>query len=308
MWFGWELLELRLVCKRLLRACDSAVVTKYWREMNTDILVWQARTLRFCPPMMFDVKEFAALVQMLVSYKKEDCGIALGALVWLRYAVVESVVHCLRRSGGNFDRSPFKYESLWVGEPAVPVKLMSENSVLYSEDDEGSEYVFDEEQWEKDMDLELALDEELMPELVDAWDQDAVDQEIRQQLMIDEEEYMPSSWNYLHWACSSIAHLHQETESEECSFPFTDFMDELWASVKDECCHDLVNERCCVTGMTPLHCLLSSSLLQPDKRYQRAEVELSEWVKPFCAVLKQNGADFCVLDNANRSMSDVFLW
>jgi hypothetical protein len=304
-WFGWELLELRLVCKQFLRACDSPAVMKHWRQVNVDILVWQARTLRFCPPVTFNVKVFASLVRTLVSYKKENCAVASGALVWLYYAVVESVVRCLQRSGGALEKMPFNYEALWSAEPAVPIKLISENAILYSEDDDGSEYVFDEAEWEKEQELELKLDEELMPELVDGWDQDAHDQEIRQQLKIDE-EHMPSSWNYLHWGFSSVSHLHHEAEWEECSFPFTDFMDELWETMKSDTCCDLMNERCSVTGMTPLHCLFSSSLLQ--RGHRRVVVPLNDWVQPLCTFLKQAGADFNIVDNAGRNVVDVFLW
>ncbi len=118
---------------------------------------------------------------------------------------------------------------------------------------------------------------------------------------------MPSSWNYLHWALSAMAKLHQETQVEECSFPFTDFMSELLATIKDDENRELINERCCVTGMTPLHCFVSSALMQYEWRQRNDDVQLHEWVGPVLGAMKAAGADFTLLDKANRNITDAFL-
>ncbi len=158
-WFGWQLLDLRIVCKRFLRACDSATVMRHWRHVNVDVLVWQARTRRFCPPLTFDLLSFAKLARVLAQDMKDDCAIASGALVWLHYATIESVVFALQRCGKLDKTPPLSMETLCPGEAAVPVVLLDENSHLYSEDDEGSDYLFDEDEWERDMALEVELDD-----------------------------------------------------------------------------------------------------------------------------------------------------
>jgi hypothetical protein len=97
IWLAVDLLELRLVSKLFLRACDSAPVVKHWREHNVEVLVWQARTMRFCPSEKFHVGPFADVTCGLARSKKNDLGVSLGALAWLRYATFESVVPALQR-------------------------------------------------------------------------------------------------------------------------------------------------------------------------------------------------------------------
>jgi hypothetical protein len=47
--FGWELLQLRLVSRMWLRACDSQPVVRAWRAINCDYVVWEVRTCRWQP-------------------------------------------------------------------------------------------------------------------------------------------------------------------------------------------------------------------------------------------------------------------
>jgi hypothetical protein len=108
VWLGVDLLELRLVSKQFLRACDSRAVSRAWRE-NPTVLLWQGKTLRFvpslnecsCPRLLaYQCRAFARL-------KREQTKICCGALTWLHFAAVQSVARAVC-SGRLIDKGPLK--------------------------------------------------------------------------------------------------------------------------------------------------------------------------------------------------------
>jgi hypothetical protein len=72
-----------------------------------------------------------------------------------------------------------------------------------------------------------------------------------------DEERMPSSFNYLHWALGSLSGLYHHCWSGGVMSDFDDFCAAIRAAIVEDD-GSLINEHCAVTGMTPLMCLFAS--------------------------------------------------
>jgi hypothetical protein len=221
---GWELLQLRLVSKLWLRACDSPAVVRAWRATSSDYVVWQVRTCRWQPPWPANAPAVAEVVRQVS--RSTNYGRALGAtpggLALLYWAVCESLVWSLRN-----------------GQTCAPFFTGVRGR---DDDSDDSDYV---DEPDEDLQAQDAQDDAFAPEY-----QDFAEQK-REELKLDEEA-MPASWNYLHWACSSMMAL-QRCSQDDGSGMFDVHLDEVLRGNWTE----LADERCCVTGMTPLLALMT---------------------------------------------------
>jgi hypothetical protein len=238
--------------------------------------------------------------------------VSIGALAWLRYATFESVVPALQRGRSRgFVCEPLTLQTMWPGEAAFPATLLDDSNALFTEDDDDSDYVFDEEECEREeeQELKLELDEELKPESYDPWDVDAIAQDMQdlRQGFEDDWEQAVSSWNYLHWALSSLALVHEVSEAESSKFLFHSFMEEVAETISDSDNKELLSERCCVTGRTPLHCLFASALMEYRREGRKSSASLGDWVESLVRLLKGKGVDLALVDKANRNITDLFL-
>jgi hypothetical protein len=231
-WSATEFLELRLVSKVFLRAADSFVVSTRWRESCAAYLQWSGRTFRFMPNLQAcnDLAALMSDVRSSMNAKDEDCTVCYASLAWLHYGSVLSVANMGNRP---LSLSPIiDFQSRRVDPP----QFHSPDG--WSHNGSDSEYVMSESADEKDEDLELELDADLVPTTTDAmfgWD---YDMEMRHYAAADEEE-MPSSWNFLHWAASRLHNIKEEAEFENVSHVYTDLAREFEESLKDQ---DMLNE------------------------------------------------------------------
>jgi hypothetical protein len=228
--FGWELLQLRLVSRTWLRACDSPAVVRAWHAVNCDYVVWEMRTSRWQPPWPECASGFAKGVREVVGRKNRTRMLieaTPGALALLHWMMCEAAVWSAR-NGRN------------AGEPLA----IEKDDELFPEDDpDDSEYSYQSEE-----ELELLDDEsdQFYPVPQDGETEDREEME-------RDEDAMPASFNYLHWACGSLMQ-NRRNRYEYHVDTFSDCSRELLGEVAWD---ELVDEKCCVTGLTPLLALLS---------------------------------------------------
>ncbi len=125
----------------------------------------------------------------------------------------------------------------------------------------------------------------------------------RRLLELDEDS-MPSSFNFLHWALSVLADLYHRCVSDDAQTLFEDFYEELRSAIYEDD-GSLVNEQCVVTGLTPLLCLYASPRLFWTER--DCSLFLERHVVPLTLLLLERGADINAVDRSGKGVFDFFV-
>lgn len=195
--------------------------------------------------------------------------------------------YALVKLGGE-SRGRFGFGGAVVGRMAVQLALSHPRpqveEPLLEEDEEDGEF--------------MLCSEEAQDEDSNGWNVD-LENELEWPGEVWDEGGKPASWNSLHWTLACIGQLHEWCSNNGTLGVFEKcHLTPLFPSSNTVEYADLVNERCCVTGMTPLMVFVSQA-----------------WVPEFWDLygpkiidqLQQIGADFGVLDNGGRSAADWFV-
>jgi hypothetical protein len=317
-----DALELRLVCRRWLRGCDSVAVLLEWRTVNADLLTWQVRTRK--------LTSFGLVNSDPTAWQCHGAGTpSAAALELIMFAVREAVAHTLRNplpvapvSGQLFgrpgtlaelrdfkDRDDSPVEPVWdksrygVGlrNRAVMLGIDVDFSHAPGDEDEASNYSDSpsssrEEDDDGDGD-EGAIDDDPESLLYD-WD------DLTQYHLGLSEERMPSSFNYLHWALGSLSSLYHHCWTTGVMPKFDNFCAEVrTAIVEDD--GSLINEHCAVTGMTPLMCFFAS----PGLFWTEFDCApfLEQTVVPLTLLLLEKGANLSAVDLSGKGVYDFWV-
>ncbi len=331
-----DLVDVRLVSKRFLRGCDSAPVQASWRAANADILTWQVRTGRFSTALSEGTNLGAWLRACGVAMGSlDDSVLSLRALELVVYAVREGVKHTLSHPlkrpppaswGQTVLREFDVLQGLWTKSPfgaglrnqSLLYDMTRDDYLLPAEDDGedgGASYMTDDDEDKREREHEEAVAEDLaqLKAEREAWDEHAewmsIDLEVLHELLADE-DHMPSSFNYLHWALGSMSHLYGKCLREEAMGSFAQFFEELRVAVTEDD-GSLMNERCVVTGMTPLLCLYSNFAVHPlSGDHEGSVAARCLWechVLPITILLLDKGADIRAVDRSGRGVLDVLV-
>jgi hypothetical protein len=108
-----------------------------------------------------------------------------------------------------------------------------------------------------------------------------------------EDDAMPASWNYLHWMSGSLRQIYFDETGGAT------FAEHMQAFLKEEGWSELADEKCCVTGKTPLLVLVS------DCHYSAADFE-THAIVPAMRRLVELGASRRATDNLGRGAVELY--